>query len=449
MAYIKLAGKILSATILFTTSFIPFSGSAQTDEAENTFSVSGQLRPRLEFRDGAFTPLEKGQDPAALISERIRLNMDYNYKDVLTIRLSPQAVGVWGQESMVQGAENSGNKIALFEAWSQVKLGREWDMKLGRQVISLDDERFFGELDWAQGARAHDALSFLYHKDNYEVKAFLAYNQNYKANYNNNLNNPTGNIYNMDGAFTYKWMQAIWTGIPVSESSKISFLFANVGMQNSTPLASAKTFFSQTIGSNFTHSSGQWGLNLAAYYQGGKSGLNSKVSAYMLAAGVTYKPDSKWTLGLESDWLSGNDVGSVPSKDKVFNPYFHTGHKFYGSMDYFANGSSVKGAGLADNYLKANYKANEKLSLMVTLHQFTTPNEVRGLTESYSKSLGQEADLSFALKLNKFTTMAGGYSFYLTNNTLRFLKNAFFARGYQQWAWLTFNVNPVFFKTKW
>lgn len=421
-----------------------------TTSAENSFSLSAQLRPRVEFRDGDFLPLAKGQQPAALVSERLRFTMNYSYKNILSVRISPQTVGVWGQEAMVQGAENSGNKFALFEAWTQLKLSPFWDMKLGRQVISLDDERFFGALDWAQGARAHDALSFDFHKDNFLLKSFFAYNQNYKINYNNNLNNPSGNLFNTSDAFPYKWMQTLWAGYNINKASKLSFLFTNLGFQNTIPGSlSTGTYFSQTYGANLFHTAKQWEVDLSAYYQGGRDMQNLKTSGYLFAGYLGYKANSQWKIGIGSDWLSGNDLNNPSQTDKVFNPYFHTGHKFYGFMDYFNNGSSIRGAGLGDNYLRATYAANKNLSLGVTLHQFITPHDIQTLTEKYNKDMGREADLTFGLNINPFVNLSGGYSFYLTNSTLRYLKNTPAGRGYQQWAWLSLNVTPTFFKAKW
>lgn len=451
MSLLQLLKKILIPVLSLSLMSTPAVSQTQQDmQPENSFSLSGQLRPRLEFRDGNFLPLSAGQKPAALISDRTRFTMDYSYKDLLTVRISPQSVGVWGQENMVQGAQSSGNRIALFEAWSQLKLSNYWNVKLGRQVISLDDERFFGELDWAQGARAHDALSFQFKKNDYEVRSFFAYNQNYRANYGNNLNNPSGNLYSTADAFSYKWMQTLWAGIPLDEHNKVTFLFTNLGLQNTTPSPTATgTFFSQTYGVNLFHAGEKLDVTLSAYYQGGRDIQDAKTSAYLFSAYANYKTGTKLTLGIGSDLLSGNDVGTAITKNNVFNPYFHTAHKFYGFMDYFNNGSSIRGAGLSDNYLKANYAATNKFSLQLALHQFLTPNSVSDASREYDKNLGQEADLTFALKVNKFASLSGGYSFFLTNPTLRFLKNTTDGRTYQQWAWMALNITPQFFKAKW
>ncbi|HRF16503.1 MAG TPA: alginate export family protein, partial [Bacteroidia bacterium] len=201
--------------VLFLSFIFPTDSQAQdTLKSENNFNIRGQLRTRFELRDGAFRPLTKKEQPATLVSERIRLTFDYAYKDLFTIKISPQTVGVWGQANMVQGAEYSGNQFALFEAWSKINLSPSVNIKIGRQVITLDDERFFGELDWAQGGRAHDALAINIHKKSFELRGYASFNQNYKVMYANNLNNPSGNLYSTTDGFPYKWMQTIWANIP-------------------------------------------------------------------------------------------------------------------------------------------------------------------------------------------------------------------------------------------
>ena len=114
----------------------------------NTFSVSGQFHVRGEFRDGVFRPLESGEKPAGLISDRIRFTLDYSYNNKLELKITPQSIGVWGQSPLVQGAENSGSQFSLFETWVKLSLNSNWNTQIGRQVISLDDERMFGAFTW-------------------------------------------------------------------------------------------------------------------------------------------------------------------------------------------------------------------------------------------------------------------------------------------------------------
>lgn len=438
-------------SLLFVAALTPIASNLfaqNTEAAENQLSISAQLRPRLEIRDGAFRPLLKNEKTAGLISERIRFGFDYSYKNTLEVKIVPQTVSIWGQANMVQGAENNGNRFALFEAWSKLKMDDNWSAKLGRQVISLDDERFFGELDWAQGGRAHDALSFQYQKNNINFRSFFAYNQNYKALYGNNLSNPTGNSYSTMDALPYKWMQTLWLGINLDKSNKLSFLFTNLGLQQAVTPIDSIVRYSQTLGLNYNHHNQKLDASIAAYYQGGRNITGTKTNAYMLAGYLGASLNKNWQIGLGSDFVSGNDVGVAQTKNTAFNPYFHTGHKFYGAMDYFYSGNGHKNVGLSDTYLRFNYKNDKGLGLIFAAHQFITPNTVKTSTITYKNDLGQEFDFTISQKLNKFASLSGGYSFYVGTPTLNYLKSTIGAKDYQQWGWLSLNITPTLIKTK-
>lgn len=422
--------------------------NAQESAHDNKFSLSGQFRPRLEVRDGAFRPLASGEQPAALVSERLRLTIDYQYKDLLTVHISPQSVGVWGQSSMVQGAENSGNQLALFEAWASLKLGKHLSTKVGRQVISLDDERFFGELDWAQGARAHDAVSVHYKQSVVDVRAYFAFNQNYKTMYGNNLSNPAGNLYATNDAFPYKNMQTLWAGFQLSNASKLSFLANNLGLQQALPTTKDTCInYTQTFGLNFFHKSDNITGSLSGYFQTGKNLANVNTQAYMTAAYLGYNFTKNWQVGIGSDFVSGNDLGVKYKSNKAFNPFFHTGHKFYGNMDYYYCGNTHKGVGLSDNFLRMNFKSEQGLGIDVALHQFFTPNTITNMGVSYSKNLGQEVDILVTQKINKYASATGGYSFYVTTASTNYLKGVSPAKRIQNWFFISLNINPIFFKS--
>lgn len=437
-----------SLSLLATLSSLSLLKAQQTTEADNQFTISAQLRPRLEIRDGAFRPLLPHENTAALISERIRLSLNYQYKNQLEISISPQTVGIWGQANMVQGAENSGNRLSLFEAWSKLNLSSRWNIKLGRQVISLDNERFFGELDWAQGGRAHDALSVQYRHNKTDLRGYFAYNQNYKTLYGNNLNNPSGNVYSTADALSYKWMQTLWLGLQLNKQSKLSLLATNLGLQNATAPKDTAIHFTHTVGANFSHQGNKLSANLAAYYQCGKNISGIKTSAVLVAGYIGTQLNKQWQLGLGTDVLTGNDLGVTQTKNKAFNPYFHTGHKFYGSMDYFYAGNGHQNVGLSDTYLSVGFKSINGLAISVTAHQFFTPNAVKSDFYSYHRDLGQEIDVMLSFKINKFSSLSGGYSSYFTTPTLSFLKTTLTAKPYQQWAWVSINVNPTLLRSK-
>jgi hypothetical protein len=415
---------------------------------DNQLSVSAQLRTRIELRDGSFRPLLPNERPAALISDRVRLSINHQYKDILEVKIVPQTVSIWGQANMVQGVENSGNKLALFEAWSRLRLAENWAIKMGRQVISLDDERFFGELDWAQGGRAHDALSIQYKQAKIDLRGYFGYNQNYKALYGNNASNPTGNLYNTTDALPYKWMQTVWLGYQVSKQTKLSFLINNLGLQQSLVVTDTLVRYQQTYGTTLNYQGKKIGSQVAAYFQGGRNINGVTTQAYMLSAQVNGIINPKWSIGLGSDLMSGNDLGFAQNKNTAFNPYFHTGHKFYGAMDYFYSGNGHKNTGVSDTYLNIGFQASPAFNAKLSAHQFFTPNRVKNINTTFKSDLGQEIDITLSHKFNKFAALSGGYSFYLASPTLNYLKNTVLAKPYQNWAWMSLNITPTLVSTK-
>lgn len=55
---------------------------------------------------------------------------------------------VWGGNRQIK-PEDANNTFAIFQVWVNVKLGENISTKLGCQVLSYDDRRIMGGLDWA------------------------------------------------------------------------------------------------------------------------------------------------------------------------------------------------------------------------------------------------------------------------------------------------------------
>lgn len=428
---------------------VQYLAAQSTTDKENQLSVSLQIKPRAELRNGTFRPLIKGEEPSALISQRSRISVNYQYKNLLTVQVVPQTVTVWGQDALTQGAGIK-NGSGFFEAWAKLHVSKSSSLQIGRQVISLDDERFFGELDWAQGARAHDAISFHVDKEKFALKAYAAFNQNLRDLYNNNLSNTAGNVYTSSDAAPYKTMQTIWAKFTVDSKNSVSLLFNNLGFQNAlSAFDNPKIYFTQTMGANYFYTGSSWKFNVSAYTQLGKNLQGAKTKGYLLAVYADKKLDKKWNIGLGADIVSGNDVGTTTNQDnKIFTPYFGTNHKFYGSMDYFYSGNNHKGAGLVDIYFKVKHKANDKWSYGLAIHQFSSPNKIENNNKKMSANLGQEIDIDFGYTIHKYAHLVGGYSAYYTTSSIDFLKNTNQSNGMQHWVWLSLNINPNIFNLK-
>ena len=170
--------------LLFFSLQIPLGVTAQ-------FSLSGQIRPRTEVRNGLGNLVLKGSKPAVFTSQRTRLSFGYKW-DRLTFGMSIQDVRVWGQDaSSISNAD--GNKLMLHEGWADLTLANRVDttikfklldlisLKIGRQELIYDDSRLLGNLDWLQQGRRHDMVLLKTMHKGYQVDIGFAYNQNSDA----------------------------------------------------------------------------------------------------------------------------------------------------------------------------------------------------------------------------------------------------------------------------
>ena len=117
------------------------------------FSVGVQLRPRAEYRDGYRKLLLPGEEPVTFISQRTRLFADWK-EDKVEAHVALQDVRTWGEAGQLSDISS----IGLHEAWAKVYFNPTLYIKAGRQELVWEDHRLFGNVDWAQVGRAHDAL---------------------------------------------------------------------------------------------------------------------------------------------------------------------------------------------------------------------------------------------------------------------------------------------------
>ena len=162
---------------------------ASQNEAKAQLTVTGQIRPRTELRDGQGTLLKEGDDSALFTSQRTRLNVGYTgYR--FKVFMALQDVRVWGQDqsSINRTTTEANNGILLHEAWTEIILNdtvskiQNMSLKIGRQEIAYDDQKVLGGLDWLQQARRHDAVVFKYANKGWTFDLGAAFNQNKELN---------------------------------------------------------------------------------------------------------------------------------------------------------------------------------------------------------------------------------------------------------------------------
>jgi len=314
-------------------------------------------------------------------------------------------------------------------------------LKIGRQEIIYDDHRIFGSVAWAQQARSHDAAVFRVKQDAITLDLGLAYNQDQPQLKTTYYTNPKN----------YKAMQYLWFHYDVIESFKASLLFLNNGLQG--PLTGNpvdhKINYSQTMGGRLSYAASGLAVNAAVYQQMGKekSGLE-KISAglYSLDVGYAATDNVKVTAGYE--YQSGNSQVIPDAKNRAFNPFYGTNHKFNGLMDYFYVGNHTNSVGLQDIYLALDASAG-KFKANLSPHAFMSANEVADplsgtAMESY---LGTEIDLELSYNVSPQVGISGGYSHMIGSSTMEVLRGGD-RNEISNWAWLMITVKPTFFTTK-
>lgn len=395
------------------------------------FSLSGEIRPRAEFRNGFKTLNTATSSPAFFIEQRTRLNFGFT-KEKLTFKVSVQDIRTWGNTAQIYKTDPS--LINVFEAYGEYRFDKKWAMKIGRQGLNYDNERFLGVLDWAQQSRSHDVAKFTY-KDSlgFAMDAGVAFNQNIGAE----PGKLTSTFYN--GTANYKTMQYLWLHKDY-KGGKLSFLFLNDGRQKTD----STTAFKQTFGLYAEQKAGPIAFHEEAFYQTGKTTTDKDVSAYLLSFSASL-PKAFASPELGVDYLSG--TASTSTNENAFDPSFGTNHKFYGFMDYFyvGNGFGQGGrtTGLVDIYLNTKFKTGKKSLILLNIHQFNTPVDVFAGTTKLSSSLGQEIDAVYNLNVYPGVNFKVGYSHLFSTKTMNAIKGLT-NKGPNQWAWTMITFSPTF-----
>lgn len=407
-------------------------------------NISGEIRPRFEFRNGYKTLMPDGNDPASFISQRTRLNAFYG-NTIFKAKLSIQDVRVWGDVAQLNKNDIYGPSI--HEAWGEAMFSEKFSIKVGRQEIIYDDHRIFGSVGWAQQARSHDAaiLKYLPSK-NHRIDLGLAFNANGESLFKNDY---TVNSYK---TFQYVWYHGKFDKIG------LSFLALNNGMayMDEQPTdTTQKVAYSQTIGPRVTYKGDAISFNAAFYYQTGKNKFNTSLSAMYFSANFSYAVSKKFNVGLGGEYLSGTssqDQVSTTADDGSFKPFYGTNHKFNGWMDYFYVGSFMYGNGLIDVNLPIVLKAH-KFTFKLIPHYFMAASKVAEFQaanaswKEYSNGLGTEVDFTVAYALSKSMVISGGYSQMFATESMQVLKGGNY-KNTNNWAWIMFTFKPTFFSSK-
>lgn len=409
-------------------SVLAITGMITINSYSQELDINLQIRPRYEYRNGYKTLLPEGQAGTSQVSQRSRLNFNYK-QDQLTAKLTFQNTRTWGDVPTTTVADKNG--VAIFEAWAQYDLTEKWSARLGRQVLSYDNQRIMGEMDWAQQAQSHDAFTVTFHPENHQLDLGAAYNSTAE-----NIIETPYTVAN------YKSLQYAWYHTQISNLGA-SLLVLNTGYEYTNADAELLVDYKQTFGTYLTYKAKKIDSNLGFYGQTGKS-TDKSVSAWYAGANLGYAINDAFKATLGYEFLSGKDMNDGSDKIKSFSPIFGTNHAFNGYMDYFYVGNHQNSVGLQDAYLKLNYNV-KKWQFALIPHLFYAPNKVvTPLNQELDSYLGTEVDFTVGFNFKKDIVLTGGYSQMFGSETLEFLK-AGDASHTNNWAWVMISVNPRIF----
>ncbi|TDU39648.1 alginate export protein [Gelidibacter sediminis] len=392
------------------------------------FGIDLQLRPRVEYRHGYKTLIPDAIDAATFVSQRSRLNLKYG-RTTLNAFISLQNVRVWGDVSTLSATDANGT--AIHEAWASFKLDSVLSFKMGRQEIIYDDSRIFGNVDWAQTGRSHDAFIATYQPNvNNRVDLGIALNEEdetlFKTDYN--VNN-------------YKAFQYVWYHTKF-DNLNLSLLALNTGFTVNTD-GNQEVDYNQTFGAYVTFGKNVFKADASAYYQTGKI-ADRDLNAFNVSGNLHYQVTSSLNLGIGAEYVSGTDMNSTDSEINSFNPLFGTNHKFNGWMDYFFVGNHINSVGLVDINLPIKYQ-QDKWTLQLIPHLFSSAATVVNLMGNEQDAyLGTEIDFSLGYKIANDIDFQLGYSHMFASDTMQLLKGGN-NDNTNNWAWAMFVFKPKLF----
>ena len=394
-------------------------------------TISAQVRPRVEYRDGFKTPANTLDEAANFIEQRSRLSFDW-VDSTYEVRVSFQDVRIWGESPQIFKQED-GNTF-LNEAWILYKATPGLRFKIGRQAISYNNQRILGALEWAQQARRHDAVLAILtnQKKSFDLHLGAAFNQDDEIAEPAFIQSPTASFYAVPG--NYKFMQFAWFQ-QQHEKTPFSLIALITTWQNQDTTTSSR----YTVGGNLSCTlSSELKLAADAYYQGGRLG-DRNLQAYLTGIRMSWIPSSTHTLGVEQ--ISGSDT-DLSSSDALthFLPDFGTNHAHNGFMDYFFVGPSNGTVGVTDIFLKNTFHLKRGI-LKVHLHHFLTASDQADSNgQSLKTHLANEVDLVYQWTPKKGILFHLGYSFLRATDSMLELRNR--NRKDNHWAWMMISVSP-------
>lgn len=337
--------------LIFMAGMLLPSPAAAEDQLGQFFSdgaFSGQLRYRYEYvNQGGPLPIDHDANASTL-----RANLAYKTGEYKKIRgfVEGQVILHLGEDlfnDMVNGRTSypavvDPDGIELNQSWLSWSGISGAELKLGRQVLNFDNQRFIGSVDWRQNDQTFDTAMSSYSDSSKKLQLQYAYIWNVNRVFGDD--HPLGDLASKSHI--------------LRGSYQFSGLFNAAAYSYWLDFARAPASSSSTIGLRATGQAAvteALNLNYEAEYARQKDNASNPLSYsedyYHLSIGLSYKGA---TAGLGQELLNGDGTAA-------FQTPLATLHKFNGWADKFL---VTPATGLEDRYAILGYKFGTEQGLL-------------------------------------------------------------------------------------
>lgn len=457
-------------------------------KAFSQFSVDGEFRTRFNIQHGFKTPALNEDAANFFLDQRSRISATYNGEKYST-KLTLQDAKLWGSNDMHNKTGSLGNSYSLgaYEAWVDVKLNPNFNLKIGRQEWNYNDKRILASRNiWTSGL-TYDGLLLIYSNPDKQLVADLG------LSYNND--GPINGMETNNEAWVPERLKTMnFLNIQKGLSDKLTASIM-LSLSGKVDTANNALLGTGTHGLFLVYNKGQKagvGLfgTLSGYYQQGSDLVRDsesnyrKISAYLIAGEIGFRTlENKLEVSAGAELISGKDYTNT---DADYNSTRHSFDMLYGgrfpyyggNMNHFLIQDSyltgTKGGGYANPYVKLIFKPNSKsifsleyfmpyLTTPVTAHVSIDPatnkpsgmeTDTDGNTVYWEGNLGNYLDLGWSYKFNKEISLETGLSYAMISD----IKNQM-VFGYKDAAtkelhesnqnfyfWVMLTFKPKFFK---
>jgi hypothetical protein len=450
------------------------------------FTISGEFRPRAEFRDGYQKLGDSTMKAYPDILGRSRISFDYKSEKVATC-FSLQHAFTFGENNYASDTISK-NTVNIFEGWLRYNFTSYLSMRAGRVVLSYDDQRILGASNWNQWGSTHDVANLMW-----EIPG-----HNYSGDFGIAINNmaPASSFLSSYNLKNYKYMSYLWEQKKFFNDrlkiSLIGIIDANQKPSTLSTKTTSETLWvtsgTDTIGStvikttskitelypNTLYARGTVGLNVwyswkhlslfaSGYYQGGHFKDGRKLSAWFAGGYAAYQIVKPFKLLLGYEHLSGTDFSNpveVQNKVHGFSTLWGTNHRFYGYMDMFRIylAQDALEEGLNDFYGRGTLSFSDKTSLEATYRWFTLPQGYlphiptsadRSTFQRVDTNLGSELDVMFLYQPIANLELNAAYCLYFKTTTREILDNLAPGTGrLGQYAYVMITYKPNFYSSE-